>query len=837
VKSLSIAETNKLRASLGLKPLKETPNEDAAMRKREEERREQREKEERAEAFKAKQAEKKHRQAQSNFLNTRTLGEDDSIDDTMSWVERSRQAEARLKAEKEQEQRLKEAEERKRRDQMDEDEEPGYSAAELAGMKVKHDYNEMNEGETVVLTLADKALLARKGLTVEENDDDNDELENVLKAEERKRQKARSNASNKAKPLWEEDGKKRSLLDKYDEEDADISLQIGADGSIEAERAAQQQAEMKRKLQLGGKQLESAAVGALGPDEPTFASDYKTEAEAGGFKKKTKKTKKRLRAKSAEPEEEGNTAGLIEALEAEAEARQGGGAGGEGITGSELGSRAAREEATRRAERVATAEAAAKRERFEAAVAKSNWASEALRPQQQAAASTGPSTNPNSGSNNNNSQGGGDTADIYDEDEADRELQESLARARRLAAQQAEKRTAPDGKEEANGNGKKAGSSLEEIAEESRKKRERDEAEYKEQMKAGLLVNDTIEFVRNIQVKADTKAEASANAAPGGASVVGGKRPAPPPPPPPEAYAGGKDNDGDDYMGLSTADREGTASARRSSSPPAKRTKGTGRWVSAQDAEGTASVQPPSEEQEEQQQQRQRQLRQKREPTPDETPTGERAVGKGLAGALALLKDKGNVGSHNITWAGRNNDKSKNALQGLGDVYRGGAHEDRLARSIEMALTTKDEFGQVMTPKERFRQLCYEFHGKAPSKNKQEIRLQKAAEEIARRKNATSEIAHHQEVEGLRKATEKTHQPYVVLQGKGAAETLKAATAAGSEKAKIPPPPPPGSSGAAGMRRVGGGSAKAGGAAGGKVTDMRPPSGIPAHLRKPPASQ
>ena len=41
-------------------------------------------------------------------------------------------------------------------------------------------------------------------------------------------------------------------------------------------------------------------------DEPTIASDYKTEAEAGGgFKKKTKKPKKRLRAKSVEPEEEG----------------------------------------------------------------------------------------------------------------------------------------------------------------------------------------------------------------------------------------------------------------------------------------------------------------------------------------------------------------------------------------------------------------------------------------------------------------------------------------------------------------------------------------------------
>ena len=38
---------------------------------------------------------------------------------------------------------------------------------------------------------------------------------------------------------------------RYDEEDADISLQIGADGSIEAERAARQQEDVKRKLQQG----------------------------------------------------------------------------------------------------------------------------------------------------------------------------------------------------------------------------------------------------------------------------------------------------------------------------------------------------------------------------------------------------------------------------------------------------------------------------------------------------------------------------------------------------------------------------------------------------------
>jgi hypothetical protein len=39
--------------------------------------------------------------------------------------------------------------------------------------------------------------------------------------------------------------------------------------------------------------------------EPTVASDYKTEAEVAGFKKKTKKPKKRIRAKSAEPEGDG----------------------------------------------------------------------------------------------------------------------------------------------------------------------------------------------------------------------------------------------------------------------------------------------------------------------------------------------------------------------------------------------------------------------------------------------------------------------------------------------------------------------------------------------------
>ena len=39
-------------------------------------------------------------------------------------------------------------------------------------------------------------------------------------------------------------------------------------------------------------------------------------------------------------------------------------------------------------------------------------------------------------------------------------------------------------------------------------------------------------------------------------------------------------------------------------------------------------------------------------------------------------------------------------------------HTSPFARSVETALTIKDQFGRVLTPKERFRELCYQFHGK-----------------------------------------------------------------------------------------------------------------------------
>ena len=50
------------------------------------------------------------------------------------------------------------------------------SAEELAGMRVKHGADELNEGETMILTLADRNILDSKG----EIDDEAEELENAL---------------------------------------------------------------------------------------------------------------------------------------------------------------------------------------------------------------------------------------------------------------------------------------------------------------------------------------------------------------------------------------------------------------------------------------------------------------------------------------------------------------------------------------------------------------------------------------------------------------------------------------------------------------------------------
>lgn len=58
----------------------------------------------------------------------------------------------------------------------DSDEEDLKNGKELAGMKVKHNTEELKSGETMILTLADRNILDEKGQIIE----DAEELENTL---------------------------------------------------------------------------------------------------------------------------------------------------------------------------------------------------------------------------------------------------------------------------------------------------------------------------------------------------------------------------------------------------------------------------------------------------------------------------------------------------------------------------------------------------------------------------------------------------------------------------------------------------------------------------------
>lgn len=83
----------------------------------------------------------------------------------------------------------------------------------------------------------------------------------------------------------------------------------------------------------------------------------------------------------------------------------------------------------------------------------------------------------------------------------------------------------------------------------------------------------------------------------------------------------------------------------------------------------------------------------KEEIVPDET-IHEVAVGKGLSGALKLLKDRGTL-KESIEWGGRNMDKKKSKLVGIVDDEGKEAQKTRETREIRIERT--DEFGRIVS--------------------------------------------------------------------------------------------------------------------------------------------
>ena len=194
--SCSVEETNRLRASLGLRPLdvgdssaakpkegsKEAPIDANQIRSEEEKMQKT------AEIQNKIQEMKQQRLVASKVMAKKGLGDsssdDETIDNAASWVNRSREKQKEL------------AEKLARQLQEQDDaaqEEEEYTSSDLRGLKVQHDADAFQEGETIILTIADKRVLKKEGADVDINDEE-DELENIHIAESEKDKRAKEKA-------------------------------------------------------------------------------------------------------------------------------------------------------------------------------------------------------------------------------------------------------------------------------------------------------------------------------------------------------------------------------------------------------------------------------------------------------------------------------------------------------------------------------------------------------------------------------------------------------------------------------------------------------------------
>uniref|UniRef100_A0A1Q3F3Z5 Putative u4/u6.u5 snrnp associated protein n=1 Tax=Culex tarsalis TaxID=7177 RepID=A0A1Q3F3Z5_CULTA len=321
---LSIEETNKLRAKLGLKPLEVGPSDAAkessssSSRKPDEDApRNERtgasyekikddwgefyhkpatnlKEKTKEEKIREKLKERKEKRAvEEKLKRLQTLGEDEDMDDVKNWVSRSRDKD-RLK---------KEAEERaKLLDQLDEEFGVGelveqevrqtrknaYKDRDLRGLRVEHDVEEFKEGRQVILTLKDADVL---------DEEAGDTLVNVnmMDDERYKRnvENRKQNPNHYGYNVYDEEVdefgmvKERDILGKYNEELGErkkSSFTIGSNAEHEA-------AEKRRQLEIRAK-LQNKKLDSLNTVPLTLATEYFNETEIASFKKPKKKVRK-----------------------------------------------------------------------------------------------------------------------------------------------------------------------------------------------------------------------------------------------------------------------------------------------------------------------------------------------------------------------------------------------------------------------------------------------------------------------------------------------------------------------------------------------------------------
>lgn len=298
--SLSIEETNKIRIKLGLTPLKvekDATQEEPSYSDRPDVHQPAVNLAATKDADKIKEKLaliRDKRRLHKKLQKVKKIADEDDDEDASAWVQRSRKIQSeREKAEK-QAKILQEMDEEfgisnLLDDELAKEKSEAYSAKDMAGLTVEHDVSSFREGSSVILTLKDSGILEEEGDTlVNYNMVD---LEKAKKNIERKKKLPGYVAYEDT----EEDEygmmRPKALLSKYDEElegERKKSFMLDKYGSVDT--SADRMTDMiKESLR--------AQVVSLDSKPLTVASEYYTAQEMDSFKKPRKK-KRRLKKKN-----------------------------------------------------------------------------------------------------------------------------------------------------------------------------------------------------------------------------------------------------------------------------------------------------------------------------------------------------------------------------------------------------------------------------------------------------------------------------------------------------------------------------------------------------------
>lgn len=574
------------------------------------------------------------------------LDGDDGASEILSWVGKSRKLDEKKQAEKEKALRLARALEEQdnilAENDDDDEEEDTQVGDHLSGVKVLHGLDKVLEGGAVVMTLKDQSILANGDIN-----EDADMLENIEIGEQKQRDEAYKASKKKGTyddKFNDDSSSKKSILSHYDDpmEDEGVTLDEGGRFTGEAEKKLE---ELRKRIEGGFVQKKTVDLTST----TKMTTDYFTPDEMLQFKKPKKKKSLRKKEKLD-----------LDALEAEAIAS--------GLGAADLGSRKDGKRRSAREEEQA-ADAEKRSSAYQAAIAKAEEASKALR--QEKAAPT---------------KRAEEEELVFGEDYED--LQKSLEQARKLALRK---------QEEAATSGPLA---VVELATATKDQEDADATEGDSQQNK-VVITEMEEFVWGLQLNQGTRK-------------------------PEDDVFMDEDDDAMPSGNLAKDDTNGLVAMQEE-----------------------APTEIPAKIEEE-------------EIKPDEV-IHEAAVGKGLAGALKILKERGSL-NEGTDWGGRTTDKKKSKLVGVED----GPKDIRIERM--------DEFGRVMTPKEAFRDLSHKFHGKGPGKMKQEKRQKKYQDELKTKRMKSSDTP-LLAAEKMREAQARNQTPYLILSGN--AKTSQTSDASG----------------------------------------------------------